>query len=72
MFLLNCFTLSIAGRDSCDLCPRCAAEFTLMESNYSINLQDFSCVVSCSQCKVTIVIRNALTERQKTFLNCGY
>merc|ERR1712193_250317 len=52
------------GRDSCDLCPCCGAEVTLMEPNYSINLEDFSCVVSCPQCEVTIVIKNALTDRQ--------
>ena len=63
---------AVAGRDSCDLCPCCGAEVTLMEPNYSINLEDFSCVVSCPQCEVTIVIKNALTDRQKSFLSCGY
>ena len=57
----------VFGKDSCTACPGCKT--TLSRNwNVSINIVDFSYIVTCSGCGTRIVIRNLFSESQKNAL----
>merc|ERR1712133_24772 len=61
----------VFGKDNCDDCPRCQKEIQKKEENISINIVDGTYIIICGFCDVRIVLKNALSERQKQFLYCG-
>ena len=48
-------------------CPGCKKALNL-KNNASINVADFSYIVTCSRCLRSITIRNMISERQKSLL----
>ena len=63
----ECYEL-VFGKDSCTACPGCNT--TLSRNwNVSINIVDFSYIVTCTACNKRIVIRNLFSERQKKALS---
>jgi len=61
----------IFGKDSCDSCPKCKSQLCMKEQNVSINITDYSYIVICTSCNIRIIIKNVLSNRQKSFLSCG-
>ena len=57
----------VHGQDNCTQCPSCKKSLNL-KSNASINVADFSYIVTCSRCLRSITIRNMISERQKSLL----
>ena len=57
----------VHGQDNCTKCPSCKKALNL-KSNASINVADFSYIVTCSRCLRSITIRNMISERQKSLL----
>ena len=55
----------VHGRDAIESCPDCQALLSMKQGNVSINLVDFSYIVTCSNCSKRIVIRGIISEKQK-------
>ena len=58
----------VHGKDAIDSCPSCQAALSMVQGQISINIADFSYIVTCSDCCKRITIRNMISEKQKALL----
>ena len=58
----------VHGKDAIDSCPNCQAALSMVQGQISINIADFSYIVTCSGCGKRIVIKDLISERQKALL----